>query len=320
MLRTSVRLLCLSSAAILLNVVTTGPMFAQSGAVSGHVVDSAALPVPNASVDIVSTATSETHSALTNGVGYFLLPPLTPGSYVIHAGAPGFAQVTIDKVTVEVGSTRSIDVTLKPAGLTENVSVTAAPPELVTDQPDRGNVIESEFVQNTPLNVRNPLQLINFAQAVTPFVGLGTSSGNNDVSQALTNTFRINGGKMATTESLLDGAANTTEYDLHAEADIPQVDAIQEFKVLTTAYAPEWGRTSGGVVTFATRSGTNQFHGSVFEYLRNSDLDANGFNADAARIRKSHFQRNQFGFTFGGPVTLPRIYHGRDRTFFFVTY
>src|SRR6516162_3191209 len=295
MLRTSVRLLCLSSAAILLNGIAAVPIFAQSGVVSGHVVDSSGLPVPNAALDIVNSATSETQRAETNGVGYFLFPPLTPGFYVIHAGAPGFAQVTIDKVTVEVGSARSIDVTLRPAGVTENVSVTAAPPELVTDQPDRGNVIESQFVQNTPLNVRNPLQLINFAQAVTSYVGIGSTSGNNDVSQALTNTFRINGGKMATTDSLLDGAANTTEYDLHAEADIPQVDAIQEFKVLTTAYAPEWGRTSGGIVTFATKSGTNQLHGSIFEYARNSAFDAKGFNANAAGLALPHFQRNQFG-------------------------
>jgi hypothetical protein len=317
MLRIAVRFLCFSFASILLIGMVAGPLFAQSGAVSGHVVDSAGLPVPNAAVDIVSTTTSETHSAVTNGEGYFLLPPLTPGSYVIHAAAPGFAQVTVDKVTVEVGSSRSIDVTLNPAGVTESVSVTAAPPELVTDQPDRGNVIESQFVQNTPLNVRNPLQLINFAQAVTPFVGLGTSSGTNDVSQSLTNTFRINGGKMATTESLLDGAANTTEYDLHAEADIPQVDAIQEFKVLTTAYAPEWGRTSGAIVTFATKSGTNQLHGSIFEYARNSAFDANGFNANAARLTQAHFQRNQFGGVAGGPVVLPNVYQGRDRTFFY---
>jgi hypothetical protein len=313
MLRAVVRFLCFSFAAILLHGTAAGPLFAQSGAVSGHVVDSAGLPVPNVAVDVTSATTGDTHSALTNGEGYFLLPPLTPGSYVIHASAPGFGQVTIDKVTVEVGSARSIDVTLRPAAVTENVSVTAAPPELVTGQPDRGNVIESQFVQNTPLNVRNPLQLINFAQAVTSYVGLGSTSGNNDVSQALTNTFRINGGKMATTDSLLDGAANTTEYDLHAEADIPQVDAIQEFKVLTTAYAPEWGRTSGGIVTFATKSGTNQFHGSIFEYARNSAFDANGFNANAAGLSQPHFQRNQFGGAAGGPVV-------RDRTFFYGTF
>jgi Carboxypeptidase regulatory-like domain/TonB dependent receptor len=320
MLRTVVRFLCLSFAAMFLAGMTAELLSAQSSTVSGHVADSAGLPVPSARVDIVSMTTRETNSALTNGEGYFLLPPLTPGSYVIHAAAPGFGQVTIDKVTVEVGSARSIDVTLSPAGLTENVSVTAAPPELVTDQPDRGNVIESQFVQNTPLNVRNPLQLINFAQAVTPYVGLGSTSGNNDVSQALTNTFRINGGKMNTTDSLLDGAANTTEYDLHAEADIPQVDAIQEFKVLTSAYSPEWGRTSGGIVTFATKSGTNQLHGSIFEYARNSAFDANGFNANAAGSSLPHFQRNQFGGAVGGPVSLANLYHGRDRTFFYATF
>jgi hypothetical protein len=313
MRRVLVRLIVLSFAPIL-------PLFAQSSAVNGHVADSGGLPIPDAAVEIVSTATTESHRVLTNNEGYFLFPPLTPGSYVIHAGAPGFGDVAIDKVTVEVGSARSINVTLRPANITESVSVTAAPPELVTERPDRGNVIESEFVQNTPLNVRNPLQLVNFAQGVTPYAAFGTSSGNNDVSQAFTNTFRINGGKMATTESLLDGAANTTEYDYNADAAVPQVDAIQEFKVLTTAYAPEWGRTSGGIVTFATKSGTNQFHGSAFEYLRNSALDANGFNANAAGLGKPHFQRNQFGYSMGGPVLLPGIYEGRDRTFFFTTF
>jgi hypothetical protein len=159
--------------------------------------------------------------------------------------------------------------------------------------------------------------MVNFAQGVTPY---NAESGNNDQSQAYTNTFRINGGRLSTTESLLDGAANTTTYDYNAIAAVPQVDAIQEFRVLTTAYAPEWGRTSGGVVTFATKSGTNVLHGSVFEYIRNSLLDANGFNANAAHRAKPHFQRNQFGYSLGGPVVLPHLYHGQDRTFFFSTY
>ncbi len=306
--------------AILFPVTTLAPLFAQSSSISGHVVDSAGAAIQSAAVDITSKATGETHDSKTNGEGYFLFPPLAPGSYVVHASAPNFGKVTIDNVTLEVGGSRSIDVTLKPESLTQSVTVTAAPPELVTDSPDRGDVIESVFVGNTPLNVRNPLQLVNFAQGVTPYVGLGSSSGSNDVSQALTNTFRINGGKMSSTESLLDGGANTTLYDYNAEADVPQVDAVQEFKVLTTAYAPEWGRTSGGVVIFATKAGTNEYHGSVFEYIRNSDLDAAGFNADAAGLKKPHFQRNQFGYALGGPVILPKLYHGRDRTFFYVTY
>ncbi len=96
-------------------------------------------------------------------------------------------------------------------------------------------------------------------------------------------------------ESLLDGGVNTTQYDLNAIAAVPQVDSIQEFKVLTDAYAPEWGHTTGGVVTFGTKSGTSQFHGSAFEYIRNSDTDANSFAADLAGTPKPHFERNQFG-------------------------
>ena len=290
---------------------------AQSIAVSGRTIDQAGAPVQNAIVDITSITTNEVHDVRTNGEGYFLFPPLTPGTYVMHATAPTFAPFTLENLKLEVGGSRSIDVTLTPQSQIQNVTVTATAPELVTDHPDRGNVIESQFVQNTPLNIRNPLQLVNFAQGVTAY---SPESGNNDQSQAYTNTFRINGGKLSTTESLLDGAANTTLYDYNAVAAVPQVDAIQEFKVLTTAYAPEWGRTSGGIVTFATKSGTNTLHGSVFEYLRNSLLDANGFNANAAHTPKPHFQRNQFGYALGGPVVLPHLYNGHDRTFFFSTY
>ena len=294
-----------------------GSALAQSNALSGHVMDKSGAPVSGASVDIRSATTNEVHTVQTNAEGYFLFPPLPPGTYVVEASAASFAKLTEDNVKLEVGGSRSIDLTLVPESQTQDVTVSATAPELVTDHPDRGNVIESQFVQNTPLNIRNPLQLVNFAQGVTAF---SVESGNNDQSQAYTNTFRINGGKLATTESLLDGAANTTLYDYNAVSAVPQVDAIQEFKVLTTAYAPEWGRTSGGVVTFATKAGTNDLHGSAFEYLRNSLLDANGYNADAAGTRKPHFQRNQFGYALGGPVVLPHLYDGHGRTFFFSTY
>jgi hypothetical protein len=254
----------------------------------------------------------------TNGAGYYLLPPLPPGDYTMDATAPTFSTVNITGIKLEVGSSRSLDLTLKAMAQSQEVTVTATPPELQTSTIDRGNVIESQFVENTPLNIRNPLQLVNFAQGVTAY---SSDSGNNDASEALTNTFRINGGKLATTESLLDGGVNTTMYDYNAIAAVPQVDSIQEFKVLTTAYAAEWGRTSSGVVTFATKAGTDRLHGSVFEYIRNSDTDANGFNADENHTPKPHFERNQFGFALGGPVAFPPHYHDAGhRTFFYVTY
>lgn len=308
----SIRALCAISL-----IAFAHPVWAQGSAVSGHVMDISGTPIKNADVDIVSTSTSVKQTVPTNEEGYFLFPPLAPGRYVVHASSGSFAPYTMNDLTIEVGTPRTLNIKLQAAGTVQSVEVMATAPELVTDHPDRGSVIESKFVQNMPLNVRNPLQLVNFAQGVTAY---NSQSGNNEQSQAYTNTFRINGGKLATTESLLDGASNTTTYDYNAAAAIPQVDSIQEFKVLTTAYAPEWGRTSGGIVTFATKSGTNEFHGSIFEYLRNSLLDTNGYNANAAGTPKKHFQRNQFGYALGGPVLLPHLYNGKNRTFFFSTY
>jgi hypothetical protein len=289
---------------------------AQNSVVSGHLTDSKGSSVAKATVEIRNVATGLTSTASTNDEGYYLLPPVAPGSYVLHAGADTFSEATVTNLSLEVGGTRTVDIVLQPAQTTQTVTIEATAPELVTDQPDRGNVIESKFVQNIPLNIRNPLQMVNFAQGVTPF---NSESGNNDVSSTNTNTFHINGGQATTTDNLLDGAANTFDV-ANSVISILTVDAIQEFKVLTTAYAPEWGRTSGAVVTFATRPGTNQLHGSVWEYLRNSVLDANGFNADAAGTPKPTFQRNQFGYALGGPVVLPRLYNGHNRTFFFNTY
>jgi hypothetical protein len=292
--------------------------FAQTGSVNGHIIDSKGASIQDVQVTITNKGTNLTQTVKTNGAGYFLFPPLAPGKYVLKADAAGFAEETIDDVVLEVAGSRTFDVTMKPEGSVTSITVSAAAPELTTDNEERGSVIESQFVENTPLNIRNPLQLVNFAVGVTAY---SSESGNNDQSEAYTNTFRINGGKLATTESLLDGGANTTLYDYNAVAAVPQVDSIQEFKVQTTSYSAEWGRTSGGVVTFATKSGTDRLHGSVFEYIRNSYTDANSFTADETGAAKPHFERNQFGFALGGPVAFPPHYLDRShRTFFFVTY
>jgi len=291
---------------------------AQSSAFNGHITDTSGAAISGASVEIENVSTGIVTKVVTNADGYYLAPPLEPGAYTLRAKAESFGESVVKDIRLEVGAARTVDVALKPVSAAETVTVEATEPELAVDHADRGNVIESQFVQSMPLNIRNPLQMVNFAQGVTAY---SQESGNNDQSEAFTNTFRINGGKLATTESLLDGGANTTPYDYNAVASVPQVDSIQEFKVLTTAYAAEWGRTSGGIVTFATKAGTDHFHGSAFEYLRNSLIDANSFNADAAGQEKPHFQRNQFGFALGGPFVFPPHVRNSDhKTFFFVTY
>ena len=294
-----------------------GYLNAQSARVSGHVTDSTQGAVRTCAVVLQNTATQAEFRTVTTEAGAFLLPPVPPGTYEISASAPGFATARLTGLTLEVGESNVINLVLQPASMHDVVEVVDTPPELTTDRPDRSVVIDRTFVASIPLNVRNPLQLINFSPAVTK--GDDGLSGQNVTSESRTNTWRINGAKGATTDIAIDGATDTTAYYNQA-GGIPGVDAVQEYRVYTSAYAPEYGRTSGGTVAYALRSGSNAVHGSLFEYLRNSDLDSNGFNANKAGQPIAAFRRNQFGGTFGGPVALPKLYHGKDKTFFFVSY
>ncbi len=293
------------------------PLSAQNAQVNGRVVDSQKSSVPKAVVTLTNTATNFVVNTETNDEGYFQLPPVMPGGYELKAEARGFAVARLTGITLEVQESKVVTIELQPATTHETVTVTDTAPELTVDRADRSLLMDHSFVDGIPLSVRNPLQLINFSVGVT--VGDDGLSGTNTSSESRTNTFRINGALGATTDILIDGATDTTSYYNQA-AGIPGVDAVREYRVYTDAYAPEFGRTSGGIVTYALKSGTNQIHGSAFEYLRNSDMDAEGFNGDKAGLAKPAFRRNQFGGTVGGPVFLPKLYNGRNKTFFFVSY
>lgn len=290
---------------------------AQSARVSGQVLDSRHSAVKEAQVTLRNIDTDGQFRTASTEDGAFLLPPVPPGRYEISASLEGFAPTRITGLVLELGESKVIAIELKPASVHETVTVSDTAPELTTDRPDRSIVIDPAFVANIPLNVRNPLQLINLSPAVTK--GDDGLSGQNITSESRTNTWRINGAKGATTDLAIDGATDTTSYYNQA-AGIPGTEAVQEYRVYTSAYAPEFGHTSGGDVTYALKSGSNQYHGSLFEYLRNSDLDANGFNADKAGQPIGTFRRNQFGGTLGGPIRIPKLYNGRDKTFFFVSY
>lgn len=305
----------LATAVVCLGVI--GSLHAQSARVSGQVTDVQHGVVKGCALVMRNTATAEQFSTISTDSGSFLLPPVPPGVYEISASAPGFATERLTSVTLDLGQSKVITLTLEPASVHEVVEVSDTPPEVTTDRADRSVVIDRTFVASIPLNVRNPLQMINFSPAVSK--GDDGLSGQNVTSESRSNTWRINGAKGATTDIAIDGATDTTAYYNQA-GGIPNVDSVQEYRVYTSAYAPEYGRTSGGTVAYALRSGGNDFHGSLFEYLRNSDLDADGFNADKAGQSIAAFRRNQYGGTFGGPVTLPKLYHGRDKTFFFVSY
>ena len=231
---------------------------AQSARVSGQVIDSHQGAIKGCEVVMRNTETQSEVRTLTTESGSFLLPPVPPGTYEISALSPGFAAEHLTGLTLEVSESKVLNLVLQPASVHEEVRVVETPPELTTDRADRSVVFDPTLVENIPLNVRNPLQLINFSPAVTK--GDDWLSGQNVTSESRTNTWRINGAKGSTTDLAIDGATDTTAY-YNQGAGIPGVDAVQEYRVYTSAYAPEFGRTSGGTVSYALRSGTNIFHG-----------------------------------------------------------
>src|SRR5271154_854227 len=215
------------------------PVFAQNASVSGQVVDPQHAVISAVTVTLINTDTRVKEQAITDGRGAFILPPVAPGHYEVTAEAQGFTPTIVSGVTLEVGQSKVLTLELKVGDVQQSVNVTSTPPELNTSGADRGLTIEPTFVESIPLNIRNPLQLINFSAGVTK--GDDGLSGQDSTSESRTNTFRINGAKASTTDVLIDGAANTNSY-YNQDAGIPGVESVQEFRVYSDAYSLEFGR------------------------------------------------------------------------------
>lgn len=292
------------------------PLLAQNPVVSGRITDASGAVVVGAEVAVTNRDTAIRTATDSNAEGYFVLPPVPPGLYDVTASVTGFKEAKVDGVRLEIGQSRTVQLQLQPGEMRESITIFDVAPLLTTNRPDRSTVVENKFLLSIPLNVRNPYLLL----ANVPGVTTGRLAGDNTASQSTTNNFRINGGRGSTSEILIDGAANTGTYNNQVSA-MPQLDSIQEFRVNTSPYAAEFGRTGGGVVSFSIKSGTNDLHGTFHEFLRNSVLDAAGFNSNRAGLTtKPSFKRNQFGFTSGGPLWIPKLYNGRSRTFWFAAY
>ncbi len=303
---------------ILLASYCSTQIFAQSATVSGQVTDASGAAVKGADITLLRPSTQVKFMTASGADGNFILPPVAPGHYQITVTASGYGSWTESNIVLEVGETKVENAVLTVGSVSQSVSVTADAPEINTENADRGIVTETALVSNIPLDIRNPLQLTNFSPGVTQSNLL--TAGTNASSQSTTNTFYINGTKAGESEILIDGAADTVFYDTHAAGAIPGLDAVEEFRTYTSPYAPEFGHTGGGVESYSIRSGTNDLHGGAWEYYRSDVMDANGYNANAAGQAKPSFERNQFGAQLGGPVVIPKFYHGRNKTFFFGSY
>lgn len=280
----------------------------ESGTITGVVHDSSGAVVPGAHVVITSVSTKTARTTETNATGDFSVPFLAVDRYDIEVSKQGFQTSVEHDVTLNVAQTLRRDVTLAPGSVQQQVVVTGQAPMLQTDDATLGQVINHQDVVNLPLNGRNFMDLASLSA--------GTTSHEPGARDANNGGFSSNGGRSYDNNVMLDGIDNNNlSPDLRNGTDFivkPPPDAIAEFKVETNGYGPEFGRGGGAAVNLAIRSGTNQFHGDAWEFLRNNKLDARNF-FDYVSNGAPPFKQNQFGATAGGPIV-------KDRTFFFGDY
>lgn len=301
---------CLVALIFALQLGITSMAFAQveSGTINGTVVDSSGAVVSGARVTITSTATTQARSAVTNASGEYSVPFLAPGTYDVQVSKEGFASTVQRGVTLQVDQTLGIKFTLKPGSVQESVEVTGQAAPLQTETATLGNVVNSQQVQTLPLNGRNFMDLASLTAGTTP-----AEPGSRNQAEG---GFSSNGNRSYDNNVMLDGVDNNSlSPDLRNGTDFmvsPPPDAIQEFNVETNGYGPEFGRGGGAAINIAIKSGGNAFHGNAWEYLRNEKFDARNF-FDTTDPKTPSYKRNQFGFTFGGPII-------KNRTFFFGDY
>jgi hypothetical protein len=289
-------------------------LLAQSSQIAGTITDSGGGRIVGAQVSVTNNATSLEQTTVSGDDGTFLIPLLQPGSYSLRVSAQGFKTAVRPSLTLEVQQTARIDFALQIGEVAESVQVTGDMIRAETDTSALGQVIDQRRVVELPLNGRNPLELARLAPGVNLQAG-----AFNDVRNFNLPTMSINGGPNGTNAILLDGGSATVparnEYTV-----APNADVVQEFRVQTNSYPAEFGLTGGGVINIVTRSGTNQWHGGLYEFLRNDALDANPWENNRRGTARAKLRYNQFGGFIGGPFTIPKLYDGRNRTFHFFNY
>src|SRR6266853_6268175 len=280
---------------------------------NGVVRDPSAAVIPQATVTLHNTDTGTERESLTNDSGLYVFVSVPPGEYVLKVAKDGFAAAT-QGLHVLVNQASTQDFTLRVGSTQQSVTVEASAVNLETGNATLGSVIESKQVRDLPLNGRNFTQLLSLTPGVSP-VSVAQNSGGAQTHPIGSFTFpAVNGQTNRSNYFMLDGI-DDSEMTFSTYAIAPVIDEIQEFKVQSHNDEVQFGGVTGGIVNVVTKSGTNEYHATAWEYLRNTALDAkNPFSGLQKLIQ------NQFGASGGGPVRLPHIYDGRNKTFFYGTY
>ena len=297
---------------LILLALATATCFAQSftGTISGTVQDSSGAMIPGTGIAVINVNTNERRAQQSNADGSYLFALIPPGTYRIEAESAGFKKMIRPNVVVEVNQSLRIDIALEIGTASESVQVTAETPLLQPNSSALGQVVDNRKIVEFPLAGRNTFALIALTAGAQPLGEFGNLPARANAYAS--GYFSMNGSQPLSNETLIDGVpANAATTN--APGFTPSVDAIQEFKVQSGNFTAEFGRTGGGVVNLVFKSGTNEIHGTMYEFLRNSALDANNFFSNRAGRKKARNVLNQFGATAGGPLI-------KNRTFWFVSY
>jgi len=333
----AVCLKCLFSLVLLLSIgLPALGQSASSAAVNGIVQDTTDARIPNAGVKLINTDTGTESNSKTSKDGNFEIPSVLPGHYRLQIERDGFDTTQLTGIILNVGDNKSVVIRMKVGRSDQTVTVDGAGSTLNTTDASVSTVIDRKFVQNIPLNGRSFQDLISMTPGVVTATPQ-TPSTNQGV--GYTGDFSVNGQRTESNNYTVDGVTGNIASGngfggahsgtggslggstaLGTTQSLISVDALQEFRVQTSTYSAEYGRSPGGQFSLATRSGTNDFHGSLFDYLRNNFFDANDWFNDHYGKPTPALRQNDFGGTLGGPVWIPKLYDGRNRTFFFVSY
>jgi hypothetical protein len=281
--------------------------------VLGSVTDPTGAAVPKASVVIANNESGVSWRTETNSEGAFQVPYLLPGVYTLEVAHPGFKTHRRGPIELRVDDRARIDVALEIGRTSEQVTVTAEAPLLEETTSSRGQIVTGEEITGLPLDGHNPFSLMNLAAGVNYTGSLLYSRPFDNGAIA---DFSINGGQTGINEYQIDGVSNNANTGRSNLAYVPPAEATQEFKVQTNIYDAQVGRTGGGVVNVSIKPGTNRYHGALYEYLRRTALDANQFASNAAGQPRTKRTIDQYGGEIDGPVNIPGLYRGKDRTFF----
>lgn len=302
-------------ACLFMLAVTAVSVFAQSdrGTITGTIQDSSGAVIPAAKVTVTNAQTGVSQSIPTTESGDFTIPQLSPGTYTVKVEKDGFRPASVTGVVLNASSTVRADATLEVGAAAQAVEVSASALTLSTENAKTSVTVNNKLVDELPLVVGGTLRSPFNLAALTPEAkNVGGDNG-----------FILGGGQAAGYGTNLDGvSANTTRALTQSwvAVNAPSIEAITEFTVDTNGFKAEFGQATGGIMSFASKSGTNDFHGTAYEFLRNNAFDANNFFNNARGIARPIYKQHDFGFSGGGPAWIPKIYNGRNKTFFFFSY